>query len=49
MGVGVSYAVQAGLDVGAEILLPMVAKGSAIPGGAADYRQLGLFVAYRTK
>ena len=49
VGVGVSYAVQAGLDVGAEILLPMVAKGSAIPGGAADYRQLGLFVAYRTK
>ena len=52
VGIGASFAVQPGLDVGAEFLLPMVVRGSFYKDlgiGAADVRYLGLFATYRTK
>jgi len=52
VGIGGSFSIQPGLDVGAEFLLPMVVMGSAYKDldiGAADFRTLGVFVSYRTK
>jgi hypothetical protein len=52
VGIGASFAVQPGLDVGAEFLLPMVVRGSYYKDlgiGAADSRMLGVFATYRTK
>ena len=52
VGIGASFAVQPGLDVGAEFLLPMIVRGSFYKDlgiGAADERYLGVFATYRTK
>jgi len=51
LGIGAAFAVQPGLDVGAQFLLPMVVMGSFYKDagmGAADMRMLGLFATYRT-
>jgi hypothetical protein len=48
LGIGAAFAAAPNLNVGAEFMLPMVAKGSAYSGvGAADVRVLGLFASYR--
>jgi hypothetical protein len=48
LGVGASFAVQPGLDVGAEFLLPLAATGMS-GNKAFDNRTLGVFATYRTK
>jgi hypothetical protein len=48
LGIGAAFAVQPGLDVGAEFMIPGVLTG--IPGDKAlDSRTLALFASYRTK
>jgi hypothetical protein len=51
VGIGAAFAVQPGLDVGAEFIFPMLVRGSNYKDlgvGGADWRYLGLFVSYRT-
>jgi hypothetical protein len=50
-GIGASFAVQPGLDVGAEFLLPAALAPSAVPSDfkGANQRTLGIFATYRTK
>jgi hypothetical protein len=49
VGIGASYLAMHGLDVGLEFMLPMVAKGSKIGGGAADERMLTIFASWRSQ
>ena len=50
-GIGASFAVQPGLEVGGEFLLPAAMAPSAIPSDLKGFNQryLGVFVTYRTK
>jgi len=51
VGIGAAFAATPALNVGAELLLPMVVRGSFYKDagiGAADWRILGLFASYRT-
>jgi hypothetical protein len=48
VGIGANFLLQHGLDLGAEFILPMVAKGSAYSGvGAADTRAVMVYAAWR--
>ena len=51
VGIGAAFAATPALNVGAELMLPMVVRGSFYKDagiGAADVRILGLFASYRT-
>ena len=50
-GIGASFVVQPGLEVGGEFLLPTVLAPSAVPSElkGVNMRTLGVFVTYRTK
>ena len=48
IGIGANVLVTHGIDVGAEFMLPMVAKGSAYSGGAADARDVMIYAAFRS-
>jgi hypothetical protein len=47
IGIGGSYLVMHGLDVGLEFMLPMLVKATTFAGGATDTRVLTLFVSWR--
>jgi len=47
IGIGGSYLVMHGLDVGLELMLPMLVKATTFTGGAANARMLTLFASWR--
>lgn len=48
LGIGAAFLAMPGLNIGAEFLLPRVAKGSVYSGDATDDRVLALFASFST-